>query len=226
MDFFKLIKSLDELIYEVLSWMLFYPITLLAALRRPLTAMLDAERELSLPDEERFRRLLGPPLFLFLTLVVIHVIELLSGDPTGTELLRRNNGLSRFIRDDSTLLVLRVVVFGLLPLTAARRLLRIRRQPLDKEHLRGLFFGQCYPCAIYALLLSGAGFALQLKLPPHIVLSIAGALLAIAVAWFLAVETRWFAIKQQQSYLRGFGNAVVVFLEWLALALVIAITLD
>ncbi len=76
MDFFKLIKSLDELVYEVLSWLLFFPRTLWRILRHPAATMLAAERELQQPEEDQFNDMIGPPLFLALTLAVIHIVEL------------------------------------------------------------------------------------------------------------------------------------------------------
>ena len=36
MNFLKLIQSLDELLYEIMSWLIFYPVTLWRALTRPL----------------------------------------------------------------------------------------------------------------------------------------------------------------------------------------------
>jgi hypothetical protein len=46
MDFLKLIRSLDELLYEIMSWLIFYPVTLWRALTRPLKMMdySDAEQ--------------------------------------------------------------------------------------------------------------------------------------------------------------------------------------
>jgi hypothetical protein len=39
MDFFKLLQSLDELLYEIMSWLIFYPITLWRAVTRPRVTM-------------------------------------------------------------------------------------------------------------------------------------------------------------------------------------------
>ena len=39
MNFFNLLQSLDELLYEVMSWLVFYPITLWRTLVRPLKMM-------------------------------------------------------------------------------------------------------------------------------------------------------------------------------------------
>lgn len=46
MDFLKLIQSLDELLYEIMSWLVFYPVTLWRTLTKPLTMMTYSETEL------------------------------------------------------------------------------------------------------------------------------------------------------------------------------------
>ena len=47
MEFLKFIRSLEELLYEVMTWMLFYPRTLWRVLRRPLALAAQAERSKS-----------------------------------------------------------------------------------------------------------------------------------------------------------------------------------
>ena len=219
MDFFKLIQSLDELLYEFLGWLLFYPITLWRVLRHPARSMLLAESELAKGPEARFDTMLGPPLFLFLSLIIIHIAELFLNPAVSNDLIRSHTGISRYITNDTNLIVFRVVVFGLLPLTAARRLLRIRGQELDKVELRGPFYAQCYASAIYALILNAGTFAFASELDAR--QWIGGGLMAAAVIWFLAVETWWFAEKQGHGFVRGFGNALVVLGEWLAIVAIV-----
>jgi len=149
-DFFKLIQSLDELLYEILSWFLFYPITLWRVLVRPVQTMLAVERELREDEKLQFDEMLGPPLFLFLTLLVLHLIEIgLIGE---SELIDSQVGLARFITNDANLIIFRVMAFGILPLTAARRLLKARKDPLNKNSLRAPFYAQCSPAALLAVL--------------------------------------------------------------------------
>jgi len=216
MDFFKLIKSLDELVYEVLSWMLFYPITLWRVLVHPARAMLLAENELRKEEgEPAFDTMLGPPLFLFLTLLLIHVAELFLNPSGGDELIKSNVGISRYITNDTNLVIFRVIVFGLLPLTAARRLLRIRGMELNKEMLRAPFYAQCYSCAIYSILLNAGTFVAVSKLDYKLPIGLG--LVGISIVWFLVVEAHWFAARQRENLLKGFWNAVVVFAEWSAI---------
>jgi len=209
-DFFKLIQSLDELLYEILSWFLFYPITLWRVLVRPVQTMLAVERELREDEKLQFDEMLGPPLFLFLTLLVLHLIEIgLIGE---SELIDSQVGLARFITNDANLIIFRVMAFGILPLTAARRLLKARKDPLNKNSLRAPFYAQCYPAALLAVLVSASGFAARSKFPNHGEAS-ATALL-IAIGWIFVVETRWFRIQLGGSYVRGIGQTLLMTAQW------------
>jgi hypothetical protein len=80
-DFMKLIASLDEALYGVMSWLVFYPITLWRTLRHPWEMMDYADRELTDDEEEQYTDAIRPPLFLLLSVLLSHGIELaLVGD--------------------------------------------------------------------------------------------------------------------------------------------------
>ena len=210
MDFFKLIQSLDELLYEILSWLLFYPITLWRVLVRPVQTMLAVERELQEEDKMKFDDMVGPPLFLFLTLLGLHLVEVgLIGE---SELIRSQVGLARFITNDANLVIFRVMAFGILPLTAARRLLKARKAPLDKQQLRAPFYAQCYPTALLAIFVITSSFAYRSKFPRHD--DLAAVLILLAIGWLLVVETRWFTLKLDGSYVRGFGQTLLMTGQW------------
>lgn len=68
MDFLKLFESLDELLYEIMSWLVFYPITLWRAIAHPLRMMNYADAELGDSETEQYTDALSPPLFLLLSL--------------------------------------------------------------------------------------------------------------------------------------------------------------
>lgn len=216
MDFFKLIKSLDELVYEVLSWLLFFPRTLWLMIARPVATMVSVETELTEDEELQFDDMIGPPLFLALTLALIHIVEL---NVVGQDsMVTSKEGFNKFISNDTNLLVLRVVVFGLLPLTVARRLLRIRGERLDKKELRAPFYAQCYAAAIYAIVLNAGFFTLQAKIPHPAAWGLS--LIGIAVFWLVAVETKWFHVKQQFGWVPSLWNAIVIFVEWLGVLII------
>lgn len=61
MDFMKWLNSLDELLYEVMSWLVFYPLTLWRTLLQPIGMMKYADRQLDLPEAEQYTDALSPP---------------------------------------------------------------------------------------------------------------------------------------------------------------------
>jgi hypothetical protein len=76
MDFMKWINSLDEILYEVMSWLVFFPLTLWRSVTRPLGMMNYADDQLTLSDSEQYAAALSPPLFLALSLLTAHGFSL------------------------------------------------------------------------------------------------------------------------------------------------------
>jgi len=161
MDFFKLIQSLDELLYEVMSWLLFYPVTLWRTIAHPVQTLHYAENEMKKAEEARFVDTLNPPLFLFLTIILSHLAELqIVGQ---SEVVRKSQGLNAYVSDDATLVVLRIMMFGLFPLLLARRKLKARGTAITREELRQPFYAQCYATTPFALIASAAAIASRLQ---------------------------------------------------------------
>jgi hypothetical protein len=223
MDFYKLIQSLDELVYEMLSWLLFYPMTLWRVATRPLRTMLSVERELSEEPQRQFDDIIGPPLFLALTLAAIHVVELQTVGQS--ELVLRKDGFAEFISNDINLLMLRIVMFGLLPLTIARRYLAIRREPLNKQALRAPFYAQCYAASFFAVLFNAGIFVASMAAIANKELWGFGLIVAAAI-WLIAVEAAWFRHKLDFGWARALGNSVGALVVWLAVLVMIALIIN
>lgn len=220
MDFFKFIKSLDELLYEVMSWLLFYPLTLWRIIKAPVRTMIESERELGEDEQHQFDDRLPPPLFLLLTLILVHVAEL--GLVGQDELVRRNVGLSGLITDDTSLIIFRILMYSTLPVIAATRLIRARGARLNRPLLRPPFYAQCYAAGVFTLLVGSAGIILR---QPGYVLEAEVALMLTALIWLIVVETRWFAAELKSSTIRGFGQAMWMLAQWLVVLILIAIAL-
>ncbi|MFS0736886.1 hypothetical protein ABC347_07540 [Sphingomonas sp. 1P06PA] len=218
MNFMQWLSSLDELLYEVMSWVLFLPVTLWRVLTGPLSMMAYADSQLGLPDTEQYQEALSPPLFLALCLLLAHTIELALGDTNA--LVTSRHGLAALIKDDSSLLLLRLLLFAIFPLAMALRSVRSRKLALDRSTLRLPFYAQCYPTAAFALAISIGGSASQAHLPA---LRTAGsAIFVIAPLIYLLVEARWFAVLGG-GLLRGFGSALLAFAQGLVAFLAIAL---
>lgn len=217
MNFFQFLKSLDDLLFEVVSWLIFYPVTLWRALRHPLRMMDLAASELDRPDEERFDDALSPPILLLLTVLVGHGLELaLIGE---SSLIADERGLAGLINDETSLILLRLVAFATFPLIFAVHTLRKQGVALTRQALEPPFFAQCYANAPFALLIS---FAATLSQMPGdgFQLAAAAVFLVSGIA-FVAVETIWFSRALDVGRARGLANALVAYAE--AVAFMIAL---
>ena len=209
MDFMKMLKSLEELLYELVSWLLFYPVTLWRAITRPSQMMRYADSELSDSEDEQYTDVLNPPLFLMISLVLAHGLELKLFRTTAPQ-------MPALLVDDSNLLIFRAVTFSTLPLLMAWKILRFKTLPLDRRTLKPPFYSQCYVATPFALALSVASTLVRLDNPTITLL--ACVLVAIAALWYGVVETRWLVASLGISHLRA---AICVLMTLIEAALVI-----
>jgi hypothetical protein len=221
MNFMGLLKSLDELLFEVMSWLVFWPVTLWRAVRHPLRMMRYASSELNDDPQHQYEDVLSPPLFLLLSLIVGHMIEVaLVGDSV---LVKSRAGLAGLINNDTDLLAFRLGVFAIFPLMAAARALRSAKVPLTREALRRPFYAQCYVATPMALSLSIAGTFSRTVV---IELQLLAALMALAgVVWFVSIEAIWFHRVHKQGRGRALGNAVRAYVEAAVLVWVVGTVL-
>ncbi len=215
MPFVQLLKSLDELLYELMSWFLFFPITLWRLLTRPLAMMRYAEDQLALENGQQFRSTLTPPVMLILTIAAIECVGLAV---QGTNaIVASRHGLARLINDDTSLLLLRLALFGSFALVLAARKVQRSDVDLDRDTLKPAFYAQCYAIAPFALLLSvGTTAASQPYPAAHIG---AGIAIAAAFLFYLIVEVRWFRRELAQSILRSVADAMIGLVASFAVAI-------
>ena len=220
MDFFKLIKSLDELLYEVMSWLLFYPLTLWRVIVHPVAQIHYAENEMKKPaEEERFTDQLNPPLFLFITLILVHLIEI---NVVGqSDIVSKRDGFSGYIKDDTTLVILRILVFGLFPLLLARRKLKARHQRIDRENLKQPFYAQCYATTPFALIVSAGGIASRLQRP-----ELALSLVAVAFLWLGLIQIEYFRERLEVGRMEAFKQASIAMAQGFLVMLFAGAALD
>jgi len=206
-NFFQFLKSLDDLLYEVVSWLAFYPVTLWRTLRQPIAMMEYASNELGRPDEERFDDALSPPILLLLTVLVAHALELaLIGD---SELVARTTGIAGLINDDTSLILLRLVAFASFPLIFAVRTVRKQGLRLTRRSLEPAFFAQCYANAPFALLVSVSSTLWQF--PDAAARASAGVIVVLSSLAFMVIETAWFRKVLGVRLAMAAWNAAVAF---------------
>ncbi|KQX20705.1 MULTISPECIES: hypothetical protein [unclassified Sphingomonas] len=209
MDFMKWLNSLDELLYEVISWLIFYPVTLGRTLLHPIAMMGYADRQLALPQEQQYGAALSPPLFLALTLSIAHLGATALGETD--QLVANRHGLSNLIDDDASALAFRLLIFSIFPLLMSLHFVWRRRLPLDRNSLRLPFYAQCYPAAIFALGLSFGTMAISLKSAGA--QSAGAAIIVLAILFYLLVEARWFAVQFRTGLVRGAATASAALIE-------------
>ncbi|MEO7680849.1 MAG: hypothetical protein ABIS14_09185 [Sphingomonas sp.] len=220
MDFMKWLNSFGELLYEVMSWLIFYPITLWRTMRHPVQMMGYADKELRDRADEQFTDTLNPPLFLILSLLLTQAIDTALGGGTNP-IVAQKTGLAGFITDDTTLLALRLIIFAMFPLMMSARQLRAKNVKLTRLRLKAPFYAQCYACAPFALVL-GLGVSIgHTAIPGADVVSLV--LIAASLLAYLGAEAVWFSRYLEQSLMRGALNAFRAFVEATLAALALAL---
>jgi hypothetical protein len=201
--FLIFLKSFEVLLYEIMSWLVFYPRTLWRSVRHPLVMMERPDTELKLPAEEQFQDVVSPPIFLLLTVVAANGIEV--AVVGSSPLIDNGVGLASMITDNTSLILFRLVVFALLPMISAVFALVAMHRPVDRKTLQPLFYGQCFVTTPVVLLFSIAEALTRL---PETTANIpAGALFIVATLFYLAGEASWFAYEAKRSRSVGFAWA-------------------
>jgi hypothetical protein len=216
MDFIGIIRSLEELLYEVMTWLIFYPRTMLRILINPTQMTLYSDSELHDTPTERYTDSLSPPLLLMLTIALTHGIELAVGLKATSE-LRADSVLAGIMASEKNLLIIRALVTAIIPLVIALVAMRAQRQPLDRNTLRQPFFSQCFLATPFAFILSMANVIGRRG--GDTADGIAMALAIAAFIWFCWAETRWVARQQDL----GPGKAVLAGVGSVALAMAVAL---
>jgi hypothetical protein len=221
MNFMQLLQSLDELLFAVMSWLVFFPITLWRTITRPLRMMEYASSELHDRPAKQYEDTLSPPLFLLLVLLLSHAAGLAIGEGENAIVARRT-GLAAFIDSDSKLLVLRMILFSVIPLMLAVSLLVGQRQPVTRERLKPPFYAQCYPAGAFALTIAIGGMLVE----AHGAYLVAGlAVILVALVAYFAVQVAWFRRHLQRGAFVSAAFASVSIAVGLALAIGVALLL-
>lgn len=214
MDFMKLLKSLEELLYEVMVMLVFFPRTLYLTFRHPQRMMDYADTELGDVQSDQYNDTLSPPLFLMICLGLNHVLELA---------LRTSDlsTLPHFLQDPQNLLIFRVFMFSLLPLVLSLRLLSKLGIALDRDTLRPVFYSQCFVTAPIALMVGIATLLWQIG--DGSVSLVASAIFWGGMVWYLSQQTLWFRAKLATGYPVALLNAVATTFVAFVLIVVTAV---
>ncbi len=207
MTFLHILKSLDELLYEVTLWLLFYPRTLWRSVRHPLRTMRYALDELGKEQEDaQFLETLRPPIFLLITVIIAHVAELaVVGD---SKVIASHSGAADLIDDDRGLVIMRIVAFALFPVVMAAFEAWVARKPINRDTLRAPFSAQCFLAAPFVLVLNFAGIVLRYPEWADVIALIAAAAASVAYVW---AEALWLKRSTNAGWKRALSGAIAGF---------------
>ena len=203
MPFIIFLKSFEVLLFEIMSWLVFYPRTMWRSVRRPQRMMKRAEGELAIPAEQQFRDVVSPPIFLLLTVIAASGIEVAVVGHSA--LIDSGIGLAAMITDNTSLILFRLITFALVPVIAGVFALATLRRPVDRDTLQPLFYAQCFVTTPVVLACS-MGETLT-RLPQTSADIPAGLLFAAATLFYIGVEASWFARESKRGLAAGIAWA-------------------
>ena len=180
MDLMRILQSLEEFLYELVGWLVFYPRTFWRILRHPAAIARYTERELEQPPERQFTETISPVLMLILSVAIAHALEMLSRLP----LPETQAPVSRLLfGSEQGLLLTRSVVFCCYALVAALITLRQQGKAITRDTLRTPFSIQAFLVAPFVVLLS-AGTVL-VRIEPDWTRPIGATLMVFACLWYV-----------------------------------------
>jgi hypothetical protein len=220
MNFMQLLKSLDDLLYEVMSWLVFFPLTLWRTLVSPLKMMEYAHSELHNHETQQFDETLSPPMLLLLALLVGHGMELWSGYQDNP-IVANQSGMAELVGSDSALIALRMIIFSVVPLALAVSNVKARGDRLTRPRLKEPFYTQCYPGALYAIMVGVSGQLGRLPIPAAPFVELIG--MVLTTLGYFGLEIVWFRRHLGLPYLAAVAYVFLCFAAGLAIALMIAL---
>lgn len=194
MPFLIFLKSFEVLLYEIMSWLVFYPRTMWRAVRHPVRMMERADTELKLPAPEQFKDVVSPPIFLLLTVVAANGIEV--AVVGNSRLIDDGIGLAGMITDNTSLILFRLLAFASVPMISGVFALAAMGRPVNRDTLQPLFYGQCFVTTPIVLLCSLAETLTRLPAWANIP---AAVVFGAASLFYIAVETSWFAHESKRT---------------------------
>lgn len=204
-----LLRSVEDLLYEVVSWLVFYPVTLIKCVMHPIRMMRYAEAELRDKLEEQFPDVLSPPLLLFLTIIIAHLISLTA---IANDVVRPG-----LLADAQNLIVFRAVLFSTFPLLLALQSVRQTETRLTRANMRPAFYSQCYAAVPFVLSIDLGLILTQLGQPTSL---IGLAVIAAGFVWYLSIITFWFKTARSLRAIAAFGSALATICAGIVLVIV------
>lgn len=210
MDFLKILRSLDELLYEVITWLFFYPRTLWRVLVYPLKMTEYTTQELNKTDGQ-FKDTISPPLFLILTLIILYGFALVSHDQAFLSNNTQEGDIGHVIFGSiQNTLLFRSLNYSVWSLIFSLGLLNMQGISIDRDTLRAPFFTQCFLIAPYAL---GITLGFICTASDVLALQILGlVLLLVSLTWYIVIQVKYVVKVVNIGYLLAAAHTVLYFM--------------
>lgn len=204
MDFLGAMKAIEQFAYELMSWVLFFPLTIYRVIIHPVRMMDYVAAETEKDETVAFAAAMRPTLFLLLALT----IGVLTVPFTDTEVVSISaTRLGKAITDSwVTLVMFRMIIFTAFPIAGALIHDLFTPGEVDRNTLKKPFLQQCYIMAPFALITSPC-----LTLASRNDLWAALALM-VSVTWLITVETLFFRRQSRFGWVGSVFSGFVVFL--------------
>lgn len=206
MDLMRILRSLEEFLYELVGWLVFYPRTFWRIMRHPDAIARYTQLELEQEPERQFTETISPVLMLILSVVLAHALEMLARMPAADT----STPISELLLgSEQALLLTRCVVFCGYALIAALSILRQQHKPITRETLRTPFSIQAFLVSPFVLLLSVGVLLLRIEGAWQQPVGIA--LTAFACAWYLWARTAAYRALVDIGWGGAFARVSVAF---------------
>lgn len=203
MDFLNATRAIEQFAYELMLWVLFYPLTVIKVIINP-GRMMDYVATESLKDEkEAYANAMRPALFLLVSLAIGALfVPLTPQEVAAISSSRMGNAITESLM---ALLLFRMVIFTFFPITGAVIYDLFTPGSINRDTLRLPFAQQCYIMAPYALVTS-----------PCLILAGRGDVwavgaLVVAILWLLFAEMVFFRRRAQFGWPGTIFAAIMVF---------------
>lgn len=184
MDLMRILRSLEEFLYELVGWLVFYPRTFLRIIRHPDAIARYTQLELEQPPERQFTETISPVLMLILSVVLAHALEMISRAPP----LETTTPVAQLLfGSEQALLLTRCVVFCGYALVAALSILQQQRKAITRETLRAPFSIQAFLVSPFVVMLSTGILIVRME---HAWAALAGGVVIVSGnVWYLWART-------------------------------------
>jgi hypothetical protein len=217
LDAIGLLKSIDEVVFEIISWMFLWPKTLVHVIRHPGGISAYVDDELTKQSDDRFDNMMSPALFFALSIAPAFIFREFLGLEGKTALLVKpiENLISQLTQHTFTpeeTFSVTAICYAACPFAFSILTAAAAREELSRSCIRAHFFKQCY-CVTPLLLPTSFGWNLFLSagiLPRLCVIA--------AWMWWFYAESRLLSVEVGWSYARSFALTILgLALEWTTL---------